>query len=246
LLPGGGSVVYQYAGNTTTVTDPDGKAKRYTYNALGKVSKVTEQDSQGSLNVDTTYEYDALGRLTRIVQGAQVRSFTYDNLGRLTVETHPESGTTAYTYDDNGNLVTKTDARGVITVNSYDGLNRLVSRNYSDGTPAATFGYDETAGSLIGAIANGRGRQTSAWTSDGIGYNWSYDSVGRPVQQAFRIDGATYPLSYNYTGSGCGCTVSDLQGMTYPDGLQVNYTRDSTGRIVAMGSPNPSVNYRSF
>ena len=79
-------------------------------------------------------------------------------------------------------------------------------------------------------IANGRGRQTSAWTSDGIGYNWSYDSVGRPVQQAFRIDGATYPLSYNYTGSGCGCTVSDLQGMTYPDGLQVNYTRDSIGR----------------
>ncbi len=134
-LPNGGLVSYQYVGNTTYVTDPDGKIKKYTYNAIGRVSKVTEADDQGNLNVDTTYEYDALGRVTRIVQGVQTRTFTYDSLGRLISETHPESGTTTYTYDDNGNLVTKTDARGVVTVSSYDGLNRVVGRSYSDGTP---------------------------------------------------------------------------------------------------------------
>ena len=42
----------------TYVTDADGKVKKYTYNALGKVSKVTEPDSQGNLTVDTTYAYD--------------------------------------------------------------------------------------------------------------------------------------------------------------------------------------------
>ncbi len=79
---------------------------------------------------------------------------------------------------------------------------------------------------------------TSAWTSDGIGYSWNYDSSGRTVQQVFKIDGTTYPLTYSYNEvGGCGCPKSDLQSMTYPDGLQVNYTRDAASRIIGISSP---------
>ena len=49
--------------------------------------------------------YDAIGRLLQIVLGQsnpQTRSFTYDSLGRLRTETHPESGTSTYNYDDAG------------------------------------------------------------------------------------------------------------------------------------------------
>jgi RHS repeat-associated protein len=236
ISPSNGQTGYQYVGNTTTVTDGDGKVKKYTYNGFGKVSKVTEPDSQGNLTQDTIYSYDTLGRLIQITQGSQTRSFVYDSLGRLLSETHPESGTGTYTYDDNGNLLTRTDARGVTTTSVYDALNRNTTKTYSDGTPSATYSYDETTSSLIGLITNGKGRQTSAWTSDGIGYSWKYDSVGRATQQVYRIDNTNYPVSYNYTEAGCGCPKSSLLNMTYPNGMQVDYTRDSIGRLTSIGS----------
>ncbi len=235
---------YAYIGNTTTVTDGDGKTKKYTYNAMGKVAKVTEPDDAGNLTLDTTYEYDVVGRLTRIVQGSQTRAFVYDSLGRLTSEIHPESGTASYTYDDSGNLRTRTDARGIVATHTYDNLNRRTGSSYSDGMPSATFRYDETGSSLIGSITNGKGRETSAWTSEGIGYSWSYDASGRALTQVFSIDGTRYSVSYNYTDSGCGCSKRDLQSMTYPNGLRVNYSRDSIGRILSVSSPrSPSPIY---
>jgi len=227
------------------VTGPGPLRRNYSYDALGRLTKVTEEDSQGNLNVETTYEYDVLDRLRRIVQGSQTRTFVYDSLGRLTSETHPESGTTVYGYDDNGNLTTRIDARGIVTTNTYDALNRLVSSSYSDGTPTVTYSYDQTSSSLIGLITNGKGRRTSAWTSDGIGYSWSYDPAGRVLQQVFAIDGATYPVSYSYTDSGCGCTKTDLVSLTYPGGFYIQYNRDSIGRVVGIwnGAPWPNAYY---
>ena len=230
----GGQITYQYTGNTSLVTDQEGKRKQYTYNDFGKVSTVTEEDSSGNLTQNTTYQYDTLGRLIQIVQGVQTRSFAYDSLGRLTSETNPESGTMTYTYDDNGNRLTRTDARGIVTTSTYDVLNRETGRSHSDGTPAATFSYDQSTSSLIGLITNGKGRMTSAWTSDGIGYSWSFDAAGRTLQQVFSIDGITYPVGYSYTDAGCGCQRADLTSITYPNGFQISYTRDAASRITAI------------
>jgi len=253
LVPGTASYGWayrSYSGTTTTVTDPDGKIKAYVYDAKGRISKVKEPDPAGNLTLETNYSYDAMGRLIQIVQGAQTRSFAYDSLGRLAWESHPESGLTAYTYDDNGNLLTKTDATGVVTTIAYDLLNRPISKSYSDGTPSATFSYDQTSSNLLAFITNSVGRQTSAWTSDGIGYSWSYDPAGRVLQQVFQIDGANYPLTYNYSDSGCGCPGKDLHSITYPDGKSAIYTRDDIGRVLSIaGSSGPglvqSVSYSS-
>jgi YD repeat-containing protein len=54
-----------YSGNTTTITDPAGKWKKYTYDAFGQLLKVTEPDPLHG-NVDTNYTYDTLGWLTVI------------------------------------------------------------------------------------------------------------------------------------------------------------------------------------
>ncbi|NWG14297.1 MAG: hypothetical protein HXY20_12255 [Acidobacteria bacterium] len=236
--PGAGTVTYQYTGNTALATDPEGRRRKYTYDALARMIKVTEEDTQGNLVVETTYDYDVLDRLRRIVQGDQTRVFVYDSLGRLASETHPESGTTLHGYDDNGNLTSSTDARGLATTYSYDALNRMTATGYSDATPGATFSYDETSSSLIGTITNGKGRRTSAWTSDGTGYSWSYDTAGRVLDQIFKIDAVTYPLHYSYMDTGCGCTRKDLMSMTYPGAFEVNYTRDSIGRVLSISKPN--------
>jgi len=49
-------------------------------------------------------------------QSSRNRSFTYDDLGRLTSATNPENGTVQYSsYDGNGNLLTKVDNLGGAT-----------------------------------------------------------------------------------------------------------------------------------
>ena len=216
VIPGTGTVAYEYFGNTVTVTDASSKRKKYTYDELGNISQINEEDSAHNLTVITAYTYNVLGKLTQIVQYGQgglpnqTRSFTYDSLGRLTSETFPESGTNTYTYDDNGNILTKTDARGVVATSTYDALNRRTGTTFSDGTPSATYSYDQTTSSLIGLITNSKGRMTSAWTSDGIGYSWTYDIGGRATQQVASIDGIQYPLGFSYMEQGCGCAKSDL------------------------------------
>ena len=74
----------------------------------------------------TKYTYDALGDLTGVSQNAQPggttqpRSYSYDAMSRLTSETNPENGTTTYAYDTDstcsltfpGDLVRKYDANG--------------------------------------------------------------------------------------------------------------------------------------
>jgi hypothetical protein len=74
---------------------------------------------------------------------------------------------------------------------------------------------------------------TSAWTSDGTGYSWTYDVGGRPTQQTALIDGQLYPLEFGYMDEGCGCRKKDLRKITYPDGFSVKYDKDSAGRVTS-------------
>jgi YD repeat-containing protein len=119
---------------------------------LGHVAEVVEPDPKGTGsvfdpgNLVTGYSFDALGRLTRVSQGDQVREFQYDGLGDLTAEYLPEksrsldnlghhvtSGGTwsdVFTYDDHSNLVSHTDARGVKTAYFYDDINRVLGIRY--------------------------------------------------------------------------------------------------------------------
>ena len=130
------SVSYAYSEDKVWASDD---LVSYQYNMLesGKPGKVIEAE-----NNETDYQYDTMGRVTAILQGVQVRTFSYDNLGRLLSETHPEKGTTSYGYDANSNLVTRTDARGITTTYTYDALNRVTMKTYSDGTPSVNNYYD--------------------------------------------------------------------------------------------------------
>jgi YD repeat-containing protein len=109
----------------------------------------------------TKYTYNANGKLTGVTQNAQsgsqqTRSYSYDYLGRMTSETNPElgasgNGTVNYTYDTDstcgtsyGDLVKIVDAAGNVTCNTYDALHRITGSTFpnSSVTPSGTFVYD--------------------------------------------------------------------------------------------------------
>ncbi len=220
--PDNAVVVTNYSGNLVTVTDQAGKARKSVSDALGRLKEVYEDPS--GLNYLTSYAYDALDSLTTVTQGIQTRSFGYDSLKRLTTASNPESGAINYQYDNNGNLTQKTDARvpPVTTSYIYDALNRVTNRNYSDGTPAVTYGYDAAA------VANSKGRLTSV-TSTVSTYSYgAYDVLGRVKTGTQTTDGQSYSMSYSYDLAG------NLKTQTYPSGRVVVPEYDSAGRLAGV------------
>ena len=204
--PDNSTILTSYTGRATQVQDEGNGTQRVTRvsqaDALGRLTSVCEVsnvsligqnaapdtcsssqdltvgDGKGFL---TTYLYDALDNLTRVNQGTMAaRTFAYDFLSRLLTASNPESGTITYAYDPDGNVHTKTDARNITTTYSYDALNRLTGKTYSDGTPAATFNYDQTS-ALGVALTNTTGRKSSESTAGSFptGSVFSYDPMGR-------------------------------------------------------------------
>lgn len=238
--PDNATVATSYSGNTVTVTDQGGKAKKNVTDALGRLSLVYE-DPAGS-NYQTSYAYDVLDDLISVSQGVQTRSFVYDSLKRLTSATNPESGIASYDYDGNSNLLHITDARNITTTFAYDALNRLTSKSYNDNPQSATVNFYYDSQSLPpGAPAFDRGYATGrivAVTYDGgsAGTYRGYDAGGRVVRQYQQTDAVNYLVEASYWAN------SALKNETYPsvpgagDRRTVSYTNDTAGRMGSLNS----------
>ncbi|HKW75803.1 MAG TPA: RHS repeat-associated core domain-containing protein, partial [Terriglobales bacterium] len=179
----------------------------------------------------TQYSYNAMGLLTQVTEGQQVRKFNYDSLGRLASQTLPEKlnlGDT-FTYTDFGAVATRTDARGVKATYTYDNLDRVSSIVYSDGTPTITYTYG-----AAGAPNFAAGRVTKI--TDGAGSeSYQYDAMGRVITCTRVIGANTYVTSYSYTGDG------RMASMTYPSGRVVTDQYDGIGRLMQVGTGGSSL-----
>src|SRR5215831_18525025 len=172
----------------------------------------------------TTYDYRPTGELRHVYSGAQTRTYAYDDLGRVTTATLPESGAWNYAYFDFGGVQTRTDARGVITSYSYDGLNRIATVSYNVGATGVqnpgtvTFNYGTSAAN------NNNGRLTSM--VDGSGEeDYTYNIMGWVTQLTKKISGTNYPIGYAYDALGA------LTDVTYPSTHVVHQSYDSIGRV---------------
>ena len=125
---GAGTGTYTYQGCATTVTDPAGKWKKFTTDAMGNLVQVTEPNPGGGASFETYYTYDALNNLTNVAMPrngyTQTRTFAYQGKW-VTSATNPENGTTTYTYYGDGSVATRTDARNRRLEYTYDGYGRL-------------------------------------------------------------------------------------------------------------------------
>lgn len=115
---------------TTTQTLPDGKVKKSTIDATGKLIK-----SSNGIAGTVHYTYDSWGNETVLGVGHFGTAFftmiskEYDVSGRLKKETDQDAGTTTYTYNTYGQLLSKIDPKGKVTSFQYDLVGRISQKS---------------------------------------------------------------------------------------------------------------------
>src|SRR5439155_10922771 len=149
-----------------------------------------------ALSKSTTYSYDAVGDLTRVVYPSRTNSYAYDALSRLTnkvdnigTSTYPynytyaydagnrlqtlssPAGAFTYTFKGPGNVVTNLALpSGVAITNAFDSMARMSGTwlKKSDGTVvnSHTYGY------------NFASQRTVMTNSAGNYLNYTYDKIG--------------------------------------------------------------------
>lgn len=131
------------------------------------------------------YEYDTLGHLARFVGPDGVATTTtFDLLGRIVVQHHPDTGRTVFVHDAAGNQVARSNAAGQTVRHTVDPLDRLIAIR-DDAAPDAEVSYrylDPGAPAPPDGAQNRIGR---LWqVTDRIGtVTLSYDALGRTIRQ---------------------------------------------------------------
>ena len=152
----------------------------YAYNSAEE--RVSMKDQTGK----SSYEYDALGRITKVTSGSEKDvSYVYDDADNLQAIVYPDGTKVSYEYDLNDNLVKLTDRNGKVTTYKHDALNRVTEVIRSNGTKTEVY-YD--AEDHITKIVNTCG------------------SCGKVI--------STYEYKYNDQGYVVGETATELEAGT--------------------------------
>ena len=142
-------VEYQYGPSNVSVFDENGHRTIQSFEAFGSPGNGRLASVQDPDNRVWEYSYNALGRLTRVNPPEDPggptrpdRTWSYNDKNQLTSETHPESGTTTYTYHpQDGVLATKVDGSGTTTY-GFDADHRLTSIDAPGSTDDVSIEYD--------------------------------------------------------------------------------------------------------
>ena len=184
----------------------NGAFTTYAYDDADQVRQIVNHASDGSVNSQFDYTYDALRRRTAMTTLDGAWTYTYDAVGQLThavfASTNPDvpDQDLSYEYDAVGNRIRAIE-NGVTTDYTTNELNQYTQ------VGTATYEYD-TDGNLISIVD---GASTTTFT---------YDDEGRLV--AVTADGSDTSYEYNALNQRIASTV---------DGARTEFLNDPTGMV---------------
>ena len=164
---GGATVCYYYDTAKgyllASINITDGNGLAYTYDALGRMTKVVPARSTSSSSFSTPassvsvqYGYDSNGNLSGIQTYHTTYSFFYDDFGNLISVGVDGGEIVGYQYNDyNGKLVKVTYANGIAEEYVYNDLELLSEIWYTDGdTSTLAYKYEYTAAGKVYKITD--------------------------------------------------------------------------------------------
>jgi len=215
------TTTYAYDGNQnrTKVTDANSNVWQQAYDALNRMSTVTDPLTHTAAptynNLDyVTAQTDFLGYST---------SFTRDAFGNAISTTSPDTGTATLVYDEDHNQTKRTDARSVVTNRTFDKLERPLTETFPSYTSEnIAYTYDSTASGNVGI-----GHLTS-FSDESGSTTQKFDNFGNMVKTVRTIGANNYTTSYSYD------LANRVTEIIYPSGRYVDYTYDSSGYLTTV------------
>ncbi|MGA7992652.1 MAG: hypothetical protein WCC53_14530, partial [Thermoanaerobaculia bacterium] len=232
---------------------PYGWYSRYGYNVLDKLAAATVPVSSGDPN--------DLPPLKPPVT-PQKRTFTYDALGLLRSETHPEKGITSYTaYNALGEVKSKSEG-GYGYSYTYDALGRLTATS-ANGLAYLSNLYDTdvfggTGGSVLGKLVQQNAYHPLSDQNIRVAHNYAYGGLGGrlSVDDSYALLGSSTlfhaPATFTWNALGllethghARSSGSFSQSTTYVSGLPYAITADGKPFVRKSGY-NPSGGLLSY
>ncbi len=263
------TLTYTYDGNSNVLTSTDrrGVTTTRTYDELNFVrSEILSGPFGAQIAVSRLTEVDRLGNPVRMTnQYEQETTFEYDALRRLTKRHLPEDVTEEFGYDNNGNIVLQSDRNGGRSTFVYDAVNRRTQMT-DPGGRVTSWIFDDAARSVT--QQNDPQGLTETTTVDGLGrtlirevkftgatYRTSISYTGRTVQttdprgivsvtqlSAFgetgtmTINGANPAFSVQRSYSAFG----ELKRAVDANGRVMTYTLDGLNRVTLVAHTGSS------
>ncbi|MCC6425177.1 MAG: RHS repeat protein, partial [Phycisphaerales bacterium] len=228
------TLAYNAAGRLATITDPDGRKTRYSYDASGEhLISVQEYDGritqfayltgQGASREHAlsqisypdgsrrTFAFDSRGRLvgTAVDGEAESVQFTYDSAGAVSV-TNAANAVSLFYFDDWGTILKVTNPLGSSVGLTLDALRNVTVITDPAGR-ATRYEYD-SLGNVIGS-------------TDAIGATTRFSYTANLQQLASLTDANGNKTAYSYDAKG------NLTHITYANGSIERWLYDASGQV---------------
>lgn len=217
----------------TAFTDARGNRTTYSYDALGNLAR------RKSPIAETSFTYDASGRMTRIMYGGLgAEQFEYDAQGNL-IRLASQLGNVEFTHTGHGLLASLMDGEEGLTRLEYEGGLEVPSRIFLPDGGVKQFEYDvegrivrytDPLGSVTRYEYDAAGRLVREVDPAGAETRITYDPVFAE-QRASVTDRAGRPRQYAYDA--LGRRIAE----TGPDGAVTRYEYDAEGNRTAVIDP---------
>jgi RHS repeat-associated protein len=219
---------YNAIGEVTTVTDNDGGITSYSYDQVGNLlsqSGPVGCSCGGSGNM--TFGYNPNNQQTTMTDGAgDATTSVYDGVGNLTQQTNALGQTTTSTFDAQNSLLSTTDALGGITSYAYN----LAGWQTTETDPV---------GNITSYAYNTAGEMTAETNPLGYQQTLAYNQAGELTAQT-DYNGQVMQYSYNESGWKTGETWLNAQNQPI---YQATLTYDAAGELTSEQDPNSLYNY---
>ena len=219
-------------GRQLTMTEGAGTAAartvRYGYDALGR--RTTETADPATLNLVTTYAYDANDNVTRRTDASgRVTRYSYDAANRLRFSVDGAGGITELAYDAAGRT-TMTRTYGALA--NIAGLPATPSESEVAALIAAQSLRNDATDETVYTVHDRDGRV--AMTVDGMGgvVAYAYDSAGRAVLERRHALKATLTTALRDSLRAGTATVADVAVTADAKDMRVRQVYDAAGQAV--------------